>query len=100
NSSNFDIQIPSTHILESFEEVIDALIFELYFPKEFEDSNIVIEKHAQAIFKPIDDLSDPEQIKAIKNAYQALREKDNPLRNQIKLMKIELKDLLLPILSI
>lgn len=93
-------QITNTHISEAFEEVIDALVFELYFPEEFAEKGIEIEKYAQEIFKPIDGLSEEEQIKAIQVAYETLREKDNPLRNQIKLMKIELKDLLLPILSV
>jgi hypothetical protein len=104
NDSNLSIQIeefiPNKHISEAFEEVIDALVFELYFPEEFAEKGIEIEKYAQDIFKPIDGLSEEEQIKAIKEAYETLREKDNPLRNQIKLMKIELKDLLLPILSV
>jgi hypothetical protein len=92
--------IPNTHISEAFEEVIDALVFELYFPDEFAVKGIEIEKYANEIFEPIEGMSEPEQIKAIQDAYQTLREKDNPLRNQIKLMKIELKELLLPILSV
>jgi adenine-specific DNA-methyltransferase len=92
--------VPNNHISEAFEEVIDALVFELYFPKEFAEKGIEIEKYAQDIFKPIEGLKKDEQIKAIEKAYQTLREKDNPLRNQIKLMKIELKELLLPILSV
>lgn len=99
NKSLID-SIPNTHISEAFEEVIDALVFELYFPEEFAEKGIAIEKYAKDIFKPIDGLSEEDQIKAIQEAYQTLREKDNPLRNQIKLMKIELKELLLPILSI
>ena len=58
------------------------------------------EKYAKDIFKSIEGLKEDEHIKAIQEAYQTLREKDNPLRNQIKLMKIELKELLLPILSV
>jgi hypothetical protein len=104
NDNNFNKQIedfiPNKHISESFEEVIDALVFELYFPEEFAEKGIAIEKYAKDIFKPIEGLSEDEQIKAIKEAYETLREKDNPLRNQIKLMKIELKELLLPILSV
>lgn len=104
NDNNFNKQIedfiPNKHISESFEEVIDALVFELYFPEEFAEKGIAIEKNAKDIFKPIEGLSEDEQIKAIKEAYETLREKDNPLRNQIKLMKIELKELLLPILSV
>jgi adenine-specific DNA-methyltransferase len=72
----------------------------LYFPEDFAEKDIAIEKYAQDIFKPIDGLSEEEQIKAIQVAYKTLREKDNPLRNQIKLMRIELKELLLPILSV
>ncbi len=104
NDSNFNKQIeeliPNKHISEAFEEVIDALVFELYFPEEFAEKGIAIEKYANEIFKPIEGLSEDEQVKAIQEAYQALRAKDNPLRNQIKLMKIELKELLLPILSV
>jgi adenine-specific DNA-methyltransferase len=92
-------QIPNNHIVEAFEEVIDALVLELYFPEEFAEKGIEIEKYAQDIFNPIEGLKEDEQIKAVQKAYQTLREKDNPLRNQIKLMKIELKELLLPILS-
>lgn len=95
-----DQSIPNNHIGAAFEEVIDALVFELYFPEEFAEKGIEIEKYAQEIFKPIEDLGEEVQIEAIKEAYQTLREKDNPLRNQIKLMKIELKELLLPILSV
>jgi adenine-specific DNA-methyltransferase len=92
--------IPNTHISEAFEEVIDALVFELYFPEEFVEKGIEIEKYAKDIFKPIDGLSEDEQIKAIQKAYQTMREKKNPLRNQILLMQIELKELLNPILSL
>lgn len=100
NKSSIIDSIPNTHIAEAFEEVIDALVFELYFPEEFTEKGIEIEKYAQDIFKSIEGLKEDEQIKAIQEAYQTLREKDNPLRNQIKLMKIELKELLLPILSV
>jgi adenine-specific DNA-methyltransferase len=93
-------ETPNNHIYETFQEVVDALVFELYFPEEFEEKGIEIEKYVKDIFKPIEGLSEEEQIKAIKEAYETLREKDNPLRNQIKLMKIELKELLLPILSV
>src|SRR5690554_3299479 len=88
------------NIQEAFEEVIDALVFELYFPEEFAEKGIAIEKYAEDIFKPIDGLSEDEQVKAIQEAYETLREKKNPLRNQILLMQIELKELLNPILSL
>jgi len=91
---------PNSHISDTFQEVIDALVFELYFPEEFAEKGIEIEKCARDIFKPIEGLKKDEQINAIQKAYQMLREKDSLLRNQIKLMKIELKELLLTILSV
>jgi adenine-specific DNA-methyltransferase len=100
SSKLIDEQVPNSHLAETFDEVIDALVFELYFPEEFIEKGIEIEKYANDIFNPIEGLKEDEQIKAIQEAYQSLREKDNPLRNQIKLMKIELKELLLPILSV
>lgn len=84
----------------SFEGVIDALVFELYLPEEFAEKSIEIEKYAQDIFKLIEGLSDEEIVEVIKEAYQALQEKDNPLRMEIERMKVELKDLLEPILSV
>lgn len=98
--NSIDEQVPNSHIAESFDDVIDALIFELYFPIQFREKDIEIEKYANSIFKPIDGLSDEEQLTTIRETYQILREKENPLRNQVKLMKIELKELLLPILSV
>lgn len=96
----FPVGIPKSNISQDFQEVINALVFELYFRDEFAEKGIAIEKYAKEIFKPIDVLSKEEQIKTIQKAYETLQEKNNPLRNQIKLMKIELKELLLPILSV
>lgn len=85
---------------ETFEEIIDALVFELYFPEDFKEKNIEIAKHAEELFKPLEDLTEEEQLATIEEVYNRYREKSNPLRNQIKLMKIELSELLLPILSV
>lgn len=97
---NLDINVPNTFIAETLEEVIDALIYELYFPSQFIQKGIEIEKFVMNIFQPIKYLKEEEQIRIIQQSYQTFREKDNFLRNQIKLMKIELRELLLPILSI
>jgi hypothetical protein len=100
NLNKNGFQIAEKPIIEEIEEVINALVFELYFPDEFAEKGIEIEKYAQEIFKPIEDLDEEGQIKAIQEAYETLREKKNHLRNQILLMQIELKELLNPILSV
>jgi len=85
---------------QAFEEVIDALVLELYFPLDFKEAKIEILKYCKEIFSEIESYSDEEKNKLIIQTYQELSDKKNPLRNQIKLMKIELKQLLNPILSI
>lgn len=85
---------------QPFEEIIDALVFELYFPKEFNKAGIEISKYAEQEFEDITDKTEEEQLAIIQATYQRITEKKNPLRNQIKLMKIELKELLNPILSV
>lgn len=86
--------------ISSFQEIVDAMVFELYFSNEFKQRNIVITKNVEVIFKSIEDQTEVEKSQIVAESYQKYREKNNELRNQIKLMKIELNDLLLPILSI
>lgn len=100
NKNKIDNNASSILLLEAYEEIIDALVFELYFPNEFKKANIQIYEHAKEVFKPTDALEEEAQKQLILDTYHILSEKKNPLRNQIKLMKIELKQLLLPILSI
>jgi len=80
-----------------FEEVIDALVYELYFKDEFQDKDIEFLKYAKEYFNPIDNLNDEEKIKVIHNSYLLLTERDNKIRNNLELMTIRLKDLILPI---
>lgn len=83
-----------------FEEIIDALVLEIYFKEEFKKGNIEILKFAQS------EVSNPEkpnkkfEVSSLIEIFERIQEKKNPLRNQIKLMKLELKQLLLPILSL
>tara|TARA_R110002072_G_scaffold212_2_gene1443 strand:- start:1943 stop:5392 length:3450 start_codon:yes stop_codon:yes gene_type:complete len=92
--------VPNKHIAETFEEVIDAMVFELYFSKEFEKAGIHFIKYAERDFKSIEGKTPEEQKEIIHNSYQKLREKDNEIRNNLKEMKIELRDLLMPILTV
>lgn len=92
--------VPNKHIAETFEEVIDAMVFELYFPEEFEKAGIRFIEYAERDFKSIEGKSPEEQKEIIHNSYQKLREKDNEIRNNLKEMKIELRDLLMPILTV
>ncbi|MCW3805731.1 Eco57I restriction-modification methylase domain-containing protein [Plebeiibacterium marinum] len=92
--------VPNSHISEIFEEVIDAMVFEVYFPEEFKKAGISFITYAERDFESIEGKQEEEQREIIHNAYQKLREKDNEIRNNLKAMKIELRDLLMPILTV
>ena len=98
--SSINEYVPNSHIVQLFEEVIDGMIYELYFKEDFEAANIEFIRYAERDFRSIEGIDDEsEKIKIIHEAYQKLREKDNEIRNNLKLMLIELKDLLTPIIT-
>ena len=82
------------------EEIIDGMVFELYFDEEFQQKGITFFPFVEQDFQQIDELkNEVSKIEAIQSTYQKLQEKDNKIRNNLKLMKIELRDLLMPIIS-
>ena len=89
--------VPNNHIVQLFEEVIDALLYELYFEEDFKKANIDFTKYAERDFKSIEGLSKDEKIKIINKVYQKLTEKDNEIRQNLKLMDTRLGDLIMPI---
>lgn len=89
--------VPNTHIAQLFEEVIDAMVMELYFKEDFEKAGIEFIKYAERDFESIEGKPETEQIEIIHRAYQKLREKDNEIRNNLKLMDIKLADIVMPI---
>jgi hypothetical protein len=89
--------VPNSHLVQLFEEVIDALVYELYFEEDFRKAGIEFMKYAQRDFKSIQDKSEKESIEIIHNAYQTLREKNNEIRQNLKLMDTRLADLIMPI---
>lgn len=91
--------VPNNHIIETFEEVIDAMVFELYFPEEFENVGISFINYAERDFQSIEGKSEEEQKEIIHNTYQKLREKDNEIRNNLKLMDTRLSEIVMPIKS-
>lgn len=89
--------VPNSHIVQLFEEVIDALVYELYFEEDFRQAQIAFMKYAVRDFKPIEGLTKEEKIKVINKAYQDLSEKGNEIRQNLKLMDSRLRELIMPI---
>jgi hypothetical protein len=97
---NLNPQVPNSHIIEIFEEVVDAMVFELYFPNEFAAAGIEFLKYAERDFKTIDGLDSEQQKEVIHDVYQKMNDKNNEIRSNIKSMKTKLHDLLMPILKV
>lgn len=97
NKAAINPHVPNSHIAQLFEEVIDAMVMELYFKEDFEKAGIEFIKYAERDFESIEGKPEPEQIEIIHRAYQKLREKDNEIRNNLKLMDIKLADIVMPI---
>jgi len=89
----------NSHIVQLFEEVIDALVYELYFVDDFKKAEISFNKYAERDFISIEGLSKVEKIEIINSVYQKLREKDNEIRQNLKLMDTRLNDIVMPIKS-
>lgn len=89
--------VPNAHIAQLFEEVIDAMVMELCFKEDFEKAGIEFIKYAGRYFESIEGKPEAEQIEIIHRAYQKLQEKDNEIRNNLKLMDIKLADIVMPI---
>lgn len=89
--------VPNSHLAQLFEDVIDAMVMELYFEEDFSKAGIEFIKYVERDFQSIEGKEEKEQIEIIHTAYQKLREKDNEIRNNLKLMDIKLADIVLPI---
>jgi len=93
--------VPNSHITQLFEEVIDAMVMELYFEEDFKNAGIEFIKYAVRDFKSIEHVeTEEEKIEVIHEVYQKLRQKDNEIRNNLKLMDIKLADIVMPIKTV
>ena len=95
---NIDKYVENTHLVKLFEDVLDALVYELYFINEFKNNNIELLQFAEGYFKPINTLENNKKREVINDSYQLLRDKDNKIRNNLQLMPIRVP-LVVPIMQ-
>ena len=69
----------------------------MYLKSNFENEQIDIIKYAGSNFPDIFNLDDESKKLTVHNVYQNLRQKDNEIRNNLKLMDIRLSSILEPI---
>lgn len=101
NTNQINEHVPNSHLAKLFEEVNNAMVMELYFQKDFKNAGIEFIKFVDRDFKSIEELkSDKEKREIIHEVYQKLREKDNEIRNNLKLMDIKLAEIIMPIKAV
>ena len=95
-----DEYVSNEGIIRQFEGVIDALIYELYFPNEFEDANISFINSVHKDFIKLETNNQKDAISIIQASFAKLRNMDNEIRNNLKYMPVRLKTILGPIINV
>jgi adenine-specific DNA-methyltransferase len=67
-------------IIHSFEEVIDQVMYELYFGNEPEMQELRVLEHLENL-KPLSNTNNDEDIRTVVAFYHSLHEQKNPIRN-------------------
>lgn len=86
--------VSNEHIADGFRELLDAMVYEIYFASEFQKAELSFYRNVSTFFEKIDGKNARELIR---RAYQQLREPSNVLRNNLKLLDIRLGPLIMPI---
>ncbi len=73
--------IDNIHIANFFEEVVDAIVFEIYFPEEMQEKNITVITQIEEILQKhqadnFEHLNDDEKRKLIATLYYVLKESE------------------------
>jgi len=96
--------VSNEHIIISFEQVLNAMVFELYFKKEFMalknkvySKELVFIKYAKEDYKSIKELDKTNKKQIINESFKTLKEPYNLIRNNLILMGIELENLIVNI---
>ena len=69
-----------------FEQVIDGMVFELYFEKELKSAERDILQHLGELPELTDEMSDNEKLQLIKATFNRLYKKEHPVRKNLFLM--------------
>ena len=99
NSSNQKINkhIPNEYLAKEFYEVIDGIIYELYFREEFDNKNISFLNLKELNLQSFQLLTNDEIKQEINSFYEKINNNESKLRSNLTLIDIELKHFIAPI---
>jgi adenine-specific DNA-methyltransferase len=90
--------VSNEHIIQSFEDVINACTYELYFSKHMKEKEIDVLRFAKDLIKPIKGKKNEAAV--INDVYSKLKEPSNEIRNRMMLFATRSEDVILPIQKI
>ena len=94
-----DQYVDNDVIARQFENIIDALVYELYFSNDFIQANISFVDSVLRDFQIIS-ANNENIVHIIKDTFTKFRSIDNDIRNNLKYMSIKMESLLAPIINI
>jgi len=76
-----------------FEQIIDGMVYELYFPELLKKHNREIIKHLGEIPEITDSMNDEKKMEIIRVVYSRLYNEDHPVRVNLDKMKEEIEEI-------
>ena len=81
--------VPNSHLIQQFEEVLDAMVYELYLPAEIKVGGAEVLKHLNNLPELKEGL-DEQNLKTIEKVYKELSDPKHPISAALlKLLTIE-----------
>lgn len=97
----FNEYVNNEHIIQSFEDVINACVYELYFAEHMIEKEIDVLRFAKELIKPINKTDiNKDKVEIINSVYSKLKEPSNEIRNRMLLFATRSENILLPIQKI
>lgn len=90
--------VSNEHIIQSFEDLINACVYELYFAEHMKEKEIDVLRFVKDLIKPIDNQEKAKEI--VNSVYSKLKEPNNEIRNRMLLFATRSENILLPIQKI
>ncbi|MBS1532564.1 MAG: N-6 DNA methylase [Bacteroidetes bacterium] len=100
NLKQVDEYVPNTYLINLFSEILDAMVFEIYFKYDFDNASLNFIGFVEHDFFDLSITDEKENIQKIQIVYQFLRNQANKIRNNLKLMDIRVPELVMPIKTI
>ena len=76
-----------------FEQIIDGMVYELYFPELLKKHNREIIKHLGELPEFTDSMSDEQKIKICNKVFDRLNDKEHPVRVNLEKMREEIPEI-------